>query len=363
MNARNPRGQAAVEFALCTLIFVTVLVFGIHFAELGVFKLRVQQAAHSALFDATGARYHNFGGGDPEFTTPHLAEKGGKTAEERAELRYKNFDGLGAGGAGTVTQLFTRASGLNVVCGSDNVARFPLGAPQFNEIRQSYRHPAGGDALSCNARGVIATVNISRDFAERGEGSGFFSQEHATDRMINGITVCGFGRRIGGACAGRVPIAVDDWGLSGSNPNFGEEFSQCGRNCNGGSAGNQAFKRSVGRTYQDYQNNYGHDPVIKNFLTLLMAKDEDMPWLYNTPVQERDLRVIFSGEEPSPDHDTPFGFRTQESFRSFPDAIAIVQHEWEVTPYSGAYKDAYQRREQCFLGSPCDRSLFDKGAW
>jgi hypothetical protein len=31
----SPRGQGTVELALCSIVFITVLLFGIHFAEVG----------------------------------------------------------------------------------------------------------------------------------------------------------------------------------------------------------------------------------------------------------------------------------------------------------------------------------------
>ena len=48
-------GQATVELALGLLVFVTVLLFGIHFAEVGWLSLKVQEAGAWAMWEAAGA--------------------------------------------------------------------------------------------------------------------------------------------------------------------------------------------------------------------------------------------------------------------------------------------------------------------
>ena len=55
----SARGQATVELALGLLIFVTVLIFGIHFAEMGFLSLKVTEASASAIWDATAYQTHS----------------------------------------------------------------------------------------------------------------------------------------------------------------------------------------------------------------------------------------------------------------------------------------------------------------
>ena len=54
------RGQATVELALGTLVMVTVLLYGIAFAEWGVAVQKVKGAAAFAISTAHGQRTHLF---------------------------------------------------------------------------------------------------------------------------------------------------------------------------------------------------------------------------------------------------------------------------------------------------------------
>ena len=108
------RGQAALEMALGSLVFITLLLFGIHFGEVGVLTLRVQQAATSALWDTTGMRMHNYAtplDSDPRFFNANeIRDSKARLPAQRAQALYKSFDVLSPGGAGTITQAVTRAS-------------------------------------------------------------------------------------------------------------------------------------------------------------------------------------------------------------------------------------------------------------
>ena len=54
----------------------------------------------------------------------------------------------------------------------------------------------------------------------------------------------------------------------------------------------------------------------------------------------------------------PFAYNTREQ-----DTRQPIDFQWATTPYADAYKRAYQRRDECFLGTDCSRSLFAKEAW
>jgi hypothetical protein len=60
VKRREERGQGTVELAIGLLVFVTVLIFGIHFAELSFLSLKTTEAASYAIWDSTGRRVHRF---------------------------------------------------------------------------------------------------------------------------------------------------------------------------------------------------------------------------------------------------------------------------------------------------------------
>src|SRR5207249_4993558 len=58
-RARLVAGQAAAEAAIGMLVFVTVLMFGLHFAEVGYLTVKIQEAANGALWDTTAKKMHD----------------------------------------------------------------------------------------------------------------------------------------------------------------------------------------------------------------------------------------------------------------------------------------------------------------
>ena len=100
MQARQ-RGQSAVELALASLIFVTVLIFGIHFSEVGYLSLKVQEAANAALWDVTAMKMHNIF--SPEWTD---YQNSVSTDQTNTTTRYQKYDGRASqsGGSGNGAQ-------------------------------------------------------------------------------------------------------------------------------------------------------------------------------------------------------------------------------------------------------------------
>ncbi|MBS1150350.1 MAG: putative pilus biosis operon protein, partial [Myxococcaceae bacterium] len=54
----NPRGQAIVESVLGILVFISVLMFGLHFADVTFTQMKVTEAAQSAVWDSTAGQMH-----------------------------------------------------------------------------------------------------------------------------------------------------------------------------------------------------------------------------------------------------------------------------------------------------------------
>ena len=54
------RGQAVLEMSLGALLFVTVLLFGIHYAEVTFTQMKVTEAASSTMWDVTAGKMHHW---------------------------------------------------------------------------------------------------------------------------------------------------------------------------------------------------------------------------------------------------------------------------------------------------------------
>ncbi|MFL5344458.1 MAG: TadE family protein [Hyalangium sp.] len=363
MSHASARGQATVELALGALVFVTILVFGIHFAELGMMKLRVQQAATAALWDTTGLRMHRFtstsNAGAHFRSADEVRDRDGRLPGPRAEARFKDFEGLEEGGRSTFTQVMTRGSQLNVQCSPTRVSPIPTGGP-FKHLRAAYAPAQDGgrdvDGMQCSADARIEVWGMPTRFLEDSR-KGFFQVNHVLQPRLK---VCAFGRARGGRCLGSVSIALDDWGLSGSDKDYGEELAECREDCQFEGKGNQAYRLTVKRLYDEYNTYETQDFSIPFFIRSLFTQDPAVPELANVPVDERAFRMVFVGEAGSEinGRKEPFAFKTREQ-----NTTQAFDFGWATTPYADAYKDAYQRRGECFLGAPCDQSFFEKEAW
>jgi hypothetical protein len=211
-RATARRGQALVETALGLMVFVTLLMFGIYFAEVGALTLKVQEAANFALWEATGHVQHNPQAG--EFQRRNAVAE----AASEANRRYRDFDGRSSqgGGARTIQLAIARATPLEVRCEAD----LPGGDPLIAGIRPSDAATGGGAAalaqamntqvpgMACSASSSLRAARIGR-FLE----PAFFKVSHRRASAL--FTVCAAGRASDGSCGGRFSLLLDDWGLAG----------------------------------------------------------------------------------------------------------------------------------------------------
>jgi hypothetical protein len=204
MRSRAARGQALVETALALMVFVTILVFGIYFAEVAALTLKVQEAANFALWDATGRVLH-----DPE--EREFGRAGVVVAAEaEAGARYADFDGRERmGGTGMpLQQAIARAQPIQVQCQVGVPADVPRLEPDpGTEPALRAAMDIGMQGMSCTASSRIRGARIGR-FLERS-----FKEVHT--RAAAAFTVCAAGRATGNRCNGSFTLMLDDWGLSG----------------------------------------------------------------------------------------------------------------------------------------------------
>jgi hypothetical protein len=198
---RAPRGQSLVETALGLIVFVSILVWGIHLAELGYLAPKVHEAAANALWDTTAKRMHQH----PNDYSPR--EQAINSAGSDATGRFASFDGRESkkSGDSTVKLVFTEARGLNVTCESDQVT---------NMSQNNYQaYPGGSGGMACHGSAQLRVINFPKSFLDQG-GEGFFKVKNYPN--LGWFTFCAMGMASGGDCSqGRVAIMLDDWGLSG----------------------------------------------------------------------------------------------------------------------------------------------------
>lgn len=323
------RGASTVELALGSLLFVTVLIFGIHFAEVSFLSLKVQEAQDFAIWESTGRRAHDFRHGN-------VANGGGgrihrplndilTTAERRAERRYQQ---------GTVTQSFTSATPVNVECGPNNAIGFSIpglgrGASsiardQLAELRTFYQDRP---ALQCRARSRLQLIRAPQRFMQ--EGQGYFRADHVEREFI---PVCGMGRARNGRCRGEASVLLGDWSLDGP---IGSEENLDVPLRPGRRAHNRAYRRMVERLWEAGGGSHG-DAASR-------------------------MAVILGAESRSPYDETQFQMSYRGAERGFRDgALNEPQHEWNT---SGVFHEGnwangeFTRRPPCFLGLPgCGRN-------
>ncbi|MCP3136555.1 TadE/TadG family type IV pilus assembly protein [Pyxidicoccus xibeiensis] len=212
MNHRSPfrrgqaRGSALVETALGTTLLVTIIAFGIYFAEVGYLSLKVQEAAISALWNGTHGQMHSIPA-DYE-----AADRSMERAADDATVRYADFNGLSAvAGPPGITQTFTTGRNLSVRCDQ----RGP--GPDWDGAlltRVVYRDQG---PVNCGAEASLDLVNFPTSFLDNDAQGGLYQQPHADARFTN-LRVCSTGRPVGGVCTGSFSMLVDDWGLAGGSP-------------------------------------------------------------------------------------------------------------------------------------------------
>ncbi|HEX8441085.1 hypothetical protein [Archangium sp.] len=303
------RGQGTVEMALGLLLFVTVFIFGIHFAEVGYLSLKVQEAATSALWDTTSARMHSLPG---NFSGLHnaIGAAGGHATE-----RYKDFDGrTSRQGRQQMVQVFTSADKLEVTCAEEGAISFKAS----NSTNSIYANVGG---MRCSSSAEMSPIRIPRNFVDQGSGA-IFDVAHAA---LKPIPVCGMGRAKKGKCEGAYGILLDDWGLAGH-----AESQECVLLDTPGCA-NTAYYDSAKIVYDAHN---GVDGSSVNLAQEVVGK---------APINPARFWMSFQGmgdfkdKEPGGDNDP---------------------NDWVTTPGANSpteeYDSSYNGRGDCFLGASCN---------
>ncbi|WP_164001118.1 TadE/TadG family type IV pilus assembly protein [Pyxidicoccus caerfyrddinensis] len=206
-SRRRERGAALVETAIGTTLMVTVIAFGIHFAEVGYLSLKVQESAISALWNSTHRKMHTTA---LDYTE---ADDSVEDAGRDAARRYADFNGLSyINRAAGITQAFTRGQNLTVNCDTGGAGPDWEGTVATRLIYRD-QGPA-----HCTAQADLTAIRIPTSFLENnGNGEkGLYKEQHV-DTNFSNLRVCSTGRPVAGQCQGEFSMLVDDWGLAGGN--------------------------------------------------------------------------------------------------------------------------------------------------
>ena len=205
------RGQAMVEMSLGLLVFVTVLVFGIHFAEVSYLSIRVQQAAAYAVYDTTGQRTHEKG--NKRFNLS--ATIPGLTSSE-ARKHWGDFEANTGGdwASSKVSHVFTQFDDLysGITCRREPSIKYSTDAPGLGVLAPN-PFSAGNDTggVKCTAS---ATVSLTPFFPQHFVDGKWSFRSANYDGASTSYKICATPRASNGNC-GDFGILVGDFSLQG----------------------------------------------------------------------------------------------------------------------------------------------------
>ncbi len=354
-----------VELALGSLVFVTVLIFTIHFAEVGFWSLKIQEASVAAVFETTA------GMNRPDLGSPRTDRSPEPLAYSRAKMqaRYQDFHGLSASSApATLNQVFTRIERLDVSCRSNASSPLPFpGEPLLYPMTwATFTDNAGG---LCSSQGTMTGLRIPTVFLDSSPES-MFEAKHYVPRPM---TLCGVGRASAGVCEGGFSLLVDDWGLAsaqeaepvdaiislpglplanGNQPfqrmvGFAQELSNVPVLLTGRAfAGTQMVKEYVGNLPLAWPVP-GETPILLHAHLSAMGEESAMGPMRDAAAMGDDIIVPDPRIEADRWPTTPGGRRD-------PLIVKVPFVSFEADPYADAYDDRVSNRRRCFLGQSCE---------
>lgn len=322
---RRQRGQAMLETALGSILFIIIVVGGIHFAELGMLSVKATEASSAAIWDATARRVHHYDPGDGELKTDtgEVAD----AAQERIRQQYQDFDGRESSSGLSPQLVFTRGSNLQVTC-------TPIQGDLMNDLGRLDLHNAvrgvfGNDdhgGVRCRA---VATASLipGRAPVNYLEGEGGWLAGPLLNQTA--IEFCGTGRAWNGNCNDGTPILLGDWGLADTRNREHEECDLYDR----AGCDNPGYYKAAERIFNDIGIPSGAGSALARAV------------VGRSPIDEGEFWFAFKGNES--------GFKQQLN------GTHLGRDEFIVTPGGTSYQQvpeydmAYARRVDCWLGMPC----------
>ncbi len=226
---RASRGQAIVETALGILVFVTVLMFGIHFTEVTFTQMKVTEAAQAGVWGSTAGEMHRLPRLGGTFAPAgSLVANSGMSAQQE----YVDFDGRSASlnRSALPQQVFStaRAFSMRVQC-QMNAGLRQSGATFLLAMVEAPVYE-DNNGMTCRSEAWIDTGGISKIGTFLEGADGFFNKRGDASHKqsvtaTNGYRVCGLNKSgsVNGACRDEFAMLIDDWGLASGQ----QEASAC----------------------------------------------------------------------------------------------------------------------------------------
>jgi hypothetical protein len=307
----SARGQAIVETSLFLLVFVTIVVFAIHFTEIGWMTVKTQEPANSALWDATSQKMH-----DTFSDNWDLYQQAIRYGQDHTNQTY----GSKALYLGVRTK---QDQAVDTRCENMTKISLPATPPAASAI------PKKETGMACTAKVTLEGFNFPRLFLQQAD-HGFF----ALEQRKRSYAICAAGRQDNntGQCVGRYVIELDDWGFSGP-----QERQEC----------KLAFDGATGCDNQGY-----FDLVNKTYDAQVKSQGDDKS------TESTDLAKDIVGKSPLPGDENQFylSFRGNESQYTEDLRQSHFDTKWETTPFNARneYQQYSAHRDACWLGLPCN---------
>lgn len=323
-----------METALGLLVFITILLFGIHFAELGFLSLKVNEAASFSIWESTGRRVHEYSmasaANDPDLAYRPYDQLVSAT-QQMARSRYQDFDGRESqNGSSRVVYALTAANGLTVDCEADRQVGFEIPTTSRQEryfdnvSRQIHAYYQDVGGTSCRASAQIGTFQVPFSFFDRGGGN--FRVDHWRSGPLR---ICGAGRAVNGVCKGRYGILLGDWALDGPEQDRINDSARWDPDPND----NSPYRKMIERLY--VENGRSRGRAASNFAVVLGGLGRDGQ-VNRSPHDESDYQMSYAGWE--------YGYVDRTIEGPKPRNTSGV-----YDPPGGGRVE----RGRCFLGKPC----------
>ena len=207
---RAQRGQAMVEMSIGLLVWITIVCYGIYFAEVSYIAMRVEEAAAYAVYDTTGQRTHEKGNQNFNLssTIPGLSSS-------ETKKKWGDFEANSGGdySQSKMSHVFAEYDKLyqGITCTKEDSIKYGITAIG---VPNPYSDGDDTGGVKCTAS---ATVNLVPGFQRSFKVMGGFKEDNwaAKGAAASGsYKICATPRAVNGNC-GSIGILVGDFSLQG----------------------------------------------------------------------------------------------------------------------------------------------------
>jgi hypothetical protein len=211
---RNQEGQAVTEFAIATMIFVPLTLFGIWFADTLHLGIKATEAEVIPAWDMTAMRVHDYQSGGPYDALYNQAIA--QAQQGVLNEMQQSFDSTNPGGSPISASVVARAQDLQVQCQRTNGdGSGPGNAGVFLPANAPTQYLNANSWVTCHSSLDVLTVG--------------FRPEYLQDRFdvplipLTQLSLCGLGNDGDGGCFNDnqhgFSVMLDDWALENGAAN------------------------------------------------------------------------------------------------------------------------------------------------